>query len=138
MSLFYMEELEKMIMEDEGFSAIIYKCPTGYLTARYGHNFENPMSQKMARIILTEDLYGAIKEVNSIFHLFFRYSKDRKLALINMCFNLGLPRFRAFRRMIAAIQLEDWVKAAAEMKDSAWYKQVGNRSKRLHKLIKNG
>ena len=58
--------------------------------------------------------------------------------LIDMCFNMGIVKFLKFRKMIAALQEKNASKAAEEMKDSAWYKQVGFRSKKLYESMKSG
>lgn len=51
--------------------------------------------------------------------------------LLNMTFNLGKKGLKRFKKMWAAIEIEDWQTASAEMKDSKWFGQVGNRSVRL-------
>ena len=51
--------------------------------------------------------------------------------LTNMVFTLGKKGLDGFDDMWAAIEVGDWKKAAAEMKDSAWAGQVGNRAARL-------
>ena len=51
--------------------------------------------------------------------------------ITNMAFNLGWFRLASFKKMFAAIKAKDYKTAAAEMKDSKWFKQVGWRSKRL-------
>ena len=49
-----------------------------------------------------------------------------------MCtFQLGGPRLRKFKKMIAAINDSNWDEAAAQMEDSRWYKQTTNRATRL-------
>ncbi len=51
--------------------------------------------------------------------------------LLNMTFNLGKKGLKGFKKMWAAIEVEDWRTASAEMKDSKWFKQVKNRAVRL-------
>ena len=46
-------------------------------------------------------------------------------------FNMGYNRLSKFRGMKAGVDAKDWNKAADEMVDSRWYKQVTNRAKRL-------
>jgi len=48
-----------------------------------------------------------------------------------MMFNLGRPRLSKFKGMKAGVDARDWKKAADEMVDSAWYRQVPNRAGRL-------
>lgn len=51
--------------------------------------------------------------------------------LLNMTFNLGEKGISKFKKMWAAVEVSDWKTAAAEMKDSKWFKQVKNRAVRL-------
>jgi lysozyme len=52
-----------------------------------------------------------------------------------MMFNLGMSRLGMFKRFLAAIENRDWQKAADEMADSKWARQVPNRSGRLIKRM---
>ena len=52
--------------------------------------------------------------------------------------NLGLGGFFKFKKAIAAIYDNNWQVAAAEMRDSRWYKQTPNRAKRLITMMETG
>ena len=58
-------------------------------------------------------------------------------ALTNMSFNLG-NRLGQFHLFLNAVSSHDWPRAAAEMRNSLWYKQVGARGERLAKEIETG
>jgi lysozyme len=60
-----------------------------------------------------------------------------QLVIANMMFNLGLPRFSRFKKMIRAIELGDWQSAADEMIDSKWYQQVTARARRLEAAMRS-
>jgi GH24 family phage-related lysozyme (muramidase) len=51
-----------------------------------------------------------------------------QMVIIDMVFNLGVGGFSTFRRMIAAVERQDWPAAADEMRNSLWYHQVGQRA----------
>lgn len=51
--------------------------------------------------------------------------------LLNMSFNLGKKGLKGFKKMWAAIEVNDWNTASAEMEDSKWFKQTKNRAVRL-------
>lgn len=51
--------------------------------------------------------------------------------LLNMAFNLGGEGIEAFDDMWAAVEVNDWKATAKEMRDSKWFKDVGNRAVRL-------
>ena len=48
-----------------------------------------------------------------------------------MMFNMGYGRLSKFKGMKRGVDAKDWNKAADEMVDSRWYKQVTNRAQRL-------
>ena len=53
-------------------------------------------------------------------------------------FNIYLfHRLSKFQKMKAAVERRDWVGAAEEMKNSAWYTQVGRRGVDLVNRMKN-
>jgi len=55
--------------------------------------------------------------------------------LVNMGFNLGPDKLGGFHKLKAALDQQDYKTAANEMKDSKWYGQVKDRSKRLVKRM---
>jgi GH24 family phage-related lysozyme (muramidase) len=55
----------------------------------------------------------------------------------NMMFNMGRPRLSKFKGMKAGVDDRDWNRAADEMVDSAWYRQVTNRAERLVERMRN-
>jgi lysozyme len=62
--------------------------------------------------------------------------EECKLIIANMMFNMGRPRLSKFKGMKAGVDSKDWNKAADEMIDSAWYRQVPNRAGRLVKRMR--
>lgn len=126
------------LMCDEGFRSKPYKDTVGKLTIGYGRNLDdNGISKEEAEFLLKQDIKTARDEL----HNFYWYEKltiNRQRALINMMFNLGLPKFRKFKKMIAAFEKRDYPIAADEALDSKWAKQVGGRSERVADLIRYG
>jgi lysozyme len=51
------------------------------------------------------------------------------MVIVDMVFNLGIQKFKGFKRAIAAIEAEDWSMAATELQNSVWYSQVGARAR---------
>jgi len=141
----FSDELLDFIMDNEGFRDKPYLCTSGRLTIGYGHNLDNPISEKTARTILQEDIGHAVGHLCHLFPVFLSFPENTKMALIDMMFNMGLARFLSFKKMIAAINKVDWRKAmieledlreiAREAKDSKWYTQVGVRGDKVVKLL---
>ena len=55
-----------------------------------------------------------------------------------MCFNIGFSGLMKFKKMWFALGNRDFAEASRQMKDSSWYVQVGNRSKRNVNLMAKG
>jgi lysozyme len=62
----------------------------------------------------------------------------RQLILMDMAFNMGVPRLCKFKNMWAAIHNEDFITAAKEMLDSRWANQVKSRATKLAHAMHHG
>ena len=87
--------------------------------------------------LFTWDLSVALEDCNAVFPSFGTLPQEAQRIMANMMFNLGRPRFKRFKKLIAAVNAHDWSKAADEMVDSKWYGQVGDRSKRLVRRMRS-
>jgi len=67
-----------------------------------------------------------------------RLDSVRQLILIDMAFNMGVPRLCKFKKMWAAVEAEDFPTAAKEMLDSRWSRQVKGRATKLANAMHNG
>jgi lysozyme len=122
----------------EGFSKLPYKCPTGHLTIGYGHNLENGISAKVALFILQEDLAHAERAVKDAFPWWWKLDDARQFVLVDMAFNMGLAGLKGFKKMLAAIESGDFDKAAEEMLDSKYGRQVVHRARLNAEIMKTG
>ena len=59
------------------------------------------------------------------------------MCLVDMGFNLGIPRLMKFKNM-GSYRKTDFEWASAEMLNSRWAKQVGRRADNLAKAMENG
>ena len=57
--------------------------------------------------------------------------------VINMAFQLGLPRLSKFKKFKEALDKQDYVSASIEMLDSRWAKQTPNRANELAETMRN-
>jgi len=62
----------------------------------------------------------------------------RQLVVMDMAFNMGVPRLCKFKKMWNAIHEENYIAAAKEMLDSRWAVQVKSRSTKLANAMHNG
>lgn len=110
----------------------------GKLTLGNGRNLDdNGISQEECDLMRENDIRRAVREAVS-FSWFSPLNEPRKIAICDMLFGLGLPRFLTFKRMIAALEVQDYSKAAVEMIDSKWAKQVKGRASELAVIMKTG
>ena len=58
--------------------------------------------------------------------------------MADLAFNMGLPRFHGFVKMLSALQRSDYHAAADELLDSKYAKQVVERSNRVAEMIRTG
>jgi len=132
-------KLIPMIKRHEGFRLKPYRCTAGKLTIGYGRNLDDVgINETEAEFLLLSDVREATDNAQDTFPEILKYSQNRQMALINMCFNLGKTRLKQFKRMIAAIEKGSWGAAADEAMDSRWYKQVGIRAVEIVDLLRGG
>ena len=132
------EKLLPMLARHEGFRAHPYRCTAGKLTIGYGRNIEDRgITEDEANLMLRNDVKIAVTDLTAVFADFGTFPTPAANALIDMMFNLGLPRFREFKNMIAAINGRDWNTAADEMLDSKWHDDVGDRAEELAALLRS-
>jgi len=131
-----MDKIE-LIKKHEGLRLRPYKCSAGKLTIGYGRNIEDSgISKQEAEIMLCNDISSCESELDLNIPIWRGLSEPRRAVLINMVFNLGYPRFSKFKKMLKAIKDKDFNRAAAEMLDSRWARQVGNRAIELAEIMK--
>ena len=95
------------------------------------------ITREEALYLLERDLEGIETDLEK-YSWYNELNKVRQKVIIDMVFNLGLSGFLSFKNTIQAIKDKDYKLAAKEMEDSRWYRQVGNRSKRLVKMMRTG
>lgn len=146
-----MKEYIKELIVDEGFDGYPYIDPR--LAKRYsvfnkeyrkirkdlkltiGYGTLLPLTKEEAIMLLDYRINKMRKELEKNKPFLKKESKKVKSIVYNMMFNLGVPKLLKFKKMWKALENQDYAEAAKEMKDSNWYRQVGNRAKRLVKKM---
>lgn len=133
------EKFAKRIRKSEGLSFKAYKCPAGALTIGYGHNLDaRGISLEAAELLLRQDIEIAYKQVKNNFPLWPKLTEARLFVLVDMVYNMGLSAACGFKKMWAALEEGDYNKAAKEMLNSRWAKQVGKRAVENSIMMKTG
>lgn len=131
------EKIKKRLIEHEGIRLKPYRCGAGKLTIGVGRNLEDRgISQEEALYLLKNDIELSEKECQSAFPFYESLDEQRQSVLLEMCFNLGMPRLKGFRMMLEALAYHDYSRASDEMLNSRWARQVGNRALRLAGMIR--
>ena len=141
------EQLRLDLERDEGCVYEIYLDHLGYPTFGIGHlvteaDIEHgkpvgtEVSEDRVQQVFNSDIECVIGDCDRAFDDFGSLPEDVQLVVANMMFNLGLPRFNKFKKMIRAINLRDMQTAADEMIASRWYQQVTARARRLEAVMR--
>ena len=140
-------QLRKELEVDEGVKYEIYKDHLGYPTfgighlvidsdPEYGQEVGTPVSEDRVVEAFDNDVQVVLADCERLYNDFNVLPEEVQLIIANMMFNMGRPRLSKFKGMKAGVDAQDWNKAADEMIDSNWYKQVPNRAGRLVKRMR--
>lgn len=132
------DALRRQLMLHEGLRLFPYVDSVGKVTIGIGRNLsDRGISEAEARQFLDADINNAILDLTT-FPWFADLDPVRQRAMVDLCFNIGLPRLRGFVKMLAAIERQEWDGAAHELMDSAYAVQVGKRARTLAAMLKTG
>ena len=142
-----LERLRLDLENDEGCIKEVYLDHLGYPTFGIGHLIkdtdpeygcevgQNITDERVAEA-LEDDIQITYNDCLRLYPDFDMLPNEVQLIIANMMFNLGATRMGKFRGMKAGVDARDWQRAADEMVDSLWYKQVTNRADRLVKRMR--
>jgi lysozyme len=138
----WQEQLEADLVRDEDEVLHAYQDSEGYWTIGAGILIDKRrgggITREESRYLLRNRVARTMASLSERLPWWSELSPNRQRALVNMAFNLGLDGLLEFKRFLAALQARRWADAVAEMKDSRWARQVGERARRLMVLIERG
>ena len=133
---------------NEGRKNVSYKDSLGLLTGGIGHLLRapaetgkyplgTPISDQQIEMWYQADASAAIRDAASLVgsEQWDKLSDIRKRAISDLCYNMGKAKVAKFVNFLAAFKASDWAKAGAQLKDSLWFRQVGNRGPRIITMI---
>lgn len=133
------QKLKGLLVQHESYRQFPYTDLTGHLTVGIGRNLtDRGISQNEAYFLLDEDISYFHAKLMHYLDCFEKLNMPRQVALVDMCFNLGLQGFLNFKEMVSALEAHDYARAADEMLDSKWAQQVGERAVRLANIVRSG
>jgi lysozyme len=153
------DELVKMVALHEGIVLSVYQDHLGINTVGIGRNlddrgitdgellfmnktiddvYDSGLTEEEAYYLCMNDIAIVEKELLDSKPIVNQLSAVRQMVLVDMAFNMGVPRLRLFKNMWMAIEKVNYPLACEEMIDSRWASQVGNRAMKLSLAMKNG
>jgi lysozyme len=133
------DDLKKSLILHEGLKLKPYVCTAGKLSLGIGRNLDDVgISTAEAMVMLDNDIGRAVAELNRARPGWKDHDDTRQNVLVELVFNLGMPRLLGFQKMWAALDRKDYAAAAAEMMDSKWAQQVKGRAKTLSDKMRQG
>ena len=153
------DELVKMVALHEGIVLNVYQDHLGINTVGIGRNlddrgitdgellfmnktiddvYDNGLTEEEAYYLCMNDIAIVEKELLDSKPVVNQLTDVRQMVLVDMAFNMGVPRLKLFTNMWLAIEKVNYPLACAEMLDSKWANQVGKRAVRLSEAMKNG
>lgn len=132
-------KLQKQLTLHEGVRLKPYRCTAGKLTIGIGRNLDDVgITQDEAMLMLRTDIARALSGVRTELPWFEQLDNIRQRVLVDMAFNLGIDGLLAFKQTLSAIATGDYDRAATEMLNSRWAGQVGERARRLARMMRTG
>ena len=153
------EALIDQLILHEGMKLQVYKDHLGIDTIGVGRNledrgitdgelafmnmlktevYEQGITEAHARFLLANDIDIVEKELSNAHPCISGIGDVRIRVLLDMGFNLGVPRLNKFKNIWKAVHNRDFSLAAVEMLDSRWASQVGQRAVRLANAMRDG
>tara|TARA_R100001510_G_scaffold17077_2_gene14373 strand:- start:1326 stop:1871 length:546 start_codon:yes stop_codon:yes gene_type:complete len=153
------EALIDQLILHEGMELQVYKDHLGIDTIGVGRNledrgitdgelafmnmlktevYEQGITEAHARFLLANDIDIVEKELSNAHPCISGIGDVRIRVVLDMGFNLGVPRLNKFKNMWKAVHDRDFSLAAVEMLDSRWASQVGQRAVRLASAMRDG
>ena len=154
-----MTSIEDQLILHEGLRLRVYRCPAGKLTIGVGRNLDavgirpgetqalgltkasaiaQGITKPQAMALLASDLDEARRCLDHLVDGWRDADRVRRKVLEDLAFNMGQSTLAKFKDMLAAVRRHDWITAAAHLKASAWFGQVGERGPRLVGMFRTG
>ena len=141
------EKLREEIAADEGEVHEIYLDHLGLATFGIGHLVRDddpesglpvgtPVDNDRVVEAFESDIETVLSDCNKLYPDFNDLPEEAQRVIANMMFNMGRPRLSKFKGMKSGVDARDWNRAADEMVDSRWYRQVTSRADRLVERIR--
>lgn len=143
------QKLREQLRKHEGVKKFVYDDATGkpigegcfvrgVPTIGVGRSLSTRgLDESEIDFLLDNDINDCIAEAQK-FRWFEALNPVRQAAVVELVFNLGLTRLSGFKKFLNYMNEHRYAQAAAELKDSLWYRQVKGRGDTLVNQILTG
>jgi lysozyme len=133
-------------MLEEGLRRQAYPDPlTGAAPWTIGYGHTGPevhpgltWTQAEAMAVLDDDIAKHSAELARALPWVSRLDSVRRDVLVDMAFNMGVPKLWTFKNTLALVERGNYAAAAANMLKSLWADQVKGRAKHLARIMSSG
>ncbi len=133
------QKLRNLLIKHEEFKQFGYVDTTGHLTIGIGRNLsDRGISITEALYLLDDDIPYFTDKLSHYVPVFDSLCDNRKIVLVDMCFNVGLRGLLAFTEMLKALDKQDYDTAANEILNSKAAIQCGDRYRSLANIMRTG
>lgn len=132
------DALRSQLLKHEGLRLKPYTDSVGKLTIGIGRNLnDRGITEAEARYLLDNDINACIHDLLAL-TWFPDLDPIRQRVFVDLCFNLGIVRLQGFVKMLDYASRKDWPNAAAELLNSRYAQQVGQRAQTLATMLITG
>jgi GH24 family phage-related lysozyme (muramidase) len=135
------DDLRELLVRDEGMVLAVYLDHLGFSTAGCGHFLQErdpergwpvgmAISLERADQWLEKDMKQCVSDAHWLQPEFDSFPIPAQITVASLAFQLGAPRYAKFVKHHAALQMQDWAEAAAQLRDSKLYRQTPERTER--------
>ena len=138
MQLDMKSKLRQLLIKHEGYEGHPYSDSVGKVTIGIGRNLtDRGVLPTEIDMMFDHDVDYFFNFLSDKFVWFPKLNEARQIALVDMCF-MGTKTFMQFEKMIAALEMGDYERAAEEITNSKYAGEVGQRAIDLSNIIRMG
>jgi lysozyme len=141
------ESIKQMVIANEGWKNKPYKDSRGLWTVGVGHligngktlpkEWDRELTNEEVRQLFEKDFDEHLKQAQKT-PGWDKANEAGRAGLIDLTYNMGGYWYTKFKKAAALLKEGNFKDAALELKNSAWYKQVGGRAPVTISLISSG
>jgi lysozyme len=131
------QKLKTLLINQEKYEQFPYTDITGHLTIGIGRNLtDRGISLNEALLLVENDIQYFTTKLDNLIGCFRDLSDNRKIVLVNMCFNLGVRGIMCFTKMLDFLAQGEYGLASEEIINSKAAHQCVERYKRLAEIMR--